>query len=191
MNEALLACPNCTAPLPGAPQELTRLQRCLECGAGLEAHVFPALFRQVQIGAHAAAIVAADEAGCFYHPRKRAVAPCDGCGRFLCALCDIELGGGHLCPACLDAGKKSGRLSGLENRRTLYDSAALTLAMVPMLLWPLTLITAPAVLCLVFFRWNAPGGVVARSKVRYVVALMIALLQLAGWGTVLWMLLNR
>jgi len=191
MNEALLACPHCTAPLPGALEELNRLPHCLQCGAGLEAHVFPALFRQVQTGAHPAAIVAEDEAGCFYHPQKRAVAPCDGCGRFLCALCDIELSGGHLCPACLDAGKKKGRLSSLENRRTLYDSAALMLALIPMLLWPLTLITAPAVLFLVFFRWKAPGGIVARSKIRFVLAMTIALVQLAGWGIVFWMLLNR
>ena len=65
------------------------------------------------------------EASCFYHPAKKAVLPCESCGRFLCAVCDVEMNGQHLCPACLASGKKKGRLKQLENRRTLYDSLAL------------------------------------------------------------------
>ncbi len=191
MNARPLACPRCAAPLTGPLEELNRLERCAQCGAALDTHVFPALFRTVPVGSPAVPIVDQGEAGCFYHPQKRAVSPCDGCGRFLCALCDLELGGTHLCPACLEAGTKSGRLVSLANRRTLYDGAALSLAVWPILLWPVTLITAPAVLWLVIFRWKSPGSIVGRGKIRFVLAMTMALLQLAGWGIVFWVLLNR
>ena len=30
------------------------------------------------------------EASCYFHAHKRAAVPCDGCGRFLCSLCDLN-----------------------------------------------------------------------------------------------------
>src|SRR5438874_13754528 len=85
------------------------------------------------------------EAGCFYHPQKRAIIPCAACGRFLCALCDVELNDEHLCPVCLETGRKKGKLTQLETKRTLYDSSALILSVLPIIcLWPLSIVTAPA-----------------------------------------------
>ena len=83
--------------------------------------------------------------------------PCGRCGRFLCALCDLDIGGRHLCPACVADGPPlttattaSGeRTAGgeLANERFLYDRMALTLAAAPLLfLWPVTLFTAPVAL---------------------------------------------
>ena len=74
------------------------------------------------------AIVVEGEAACFYHPGKRATVPCGVCGRFLCALCDLELNGRHVCPACLETSRRKGDLRNLDTRRMLYDSAALSLA---------------------------------------------------------------
>ena len=186
MNDRPLACPRCAGPLPRTLEELTQLERCGQCGVALEAHVFPALFRPVQTAAPAALIVAEGEAGCFYHPQKRAVAHCDACGRFVCSLCDVEVNGQHLCPACLETGRKKGRLSNLDNRRTLYDSLALTLTLLPVLFWPVTLMTAPAAVFVAVRYWKKPGSVVRRSKTRFVLAIVIALIQIAGWGILFW-----
>ena len=50
----------------------------------------------------------------------------------------------HHASRVLGQGQKKGKLIDLENRRTLYDSAALSLALLPLLMWPMTAITAPA-----------------------------------------------
>ena len=121
------------------------------------------------------------EASCFYHPEKKAVLPCDSCGRFLCALCDLELHGQHICPACLKAGKQKGKIKQLENRRTLYDSIALAVALYPMILvWP-SILGAPIALYIAIRYWNAPSSAVPRGKWRAILAIVLALLQIAGW----------
>ena len=135
-------------------------------------------------------LVTEGEASCFYHPNKKAVLPCEACGRFLCALCDVELNGQHLCPACLASGQKKGKLSNLDNRRVLYDSLALTLALLPLLVWPFTLITAPAALFIAIRYWRAPGSLVQRTKIRLILAMFFALAQMAGWGIGFWAMFN-
>ena len=121
------------------------------------------------------------EASCFYHPTKKAVLPCESCGRFLCAICDVELNGQHLCPGCLASGKKKGKLKQLENRRTLYDSLALAVAVYPMLLvWP-SLVGAPIAIYIAIRHWKAPTSVIPRTRWRAVLAIIIALLQIGGW----------
>lgn len=121
------------------------------------------------------------ESSCFFHPQKKAVVPCGGCGRFLCALCDCQLGKEHLCPACLETGKTKGKISALEHRRTRYDSIALTLAVLPMLPVFPTLITAPMVLFVVIRYWNKPRSFAPVSRARLILASMLAVLQITGW----------
>jgi hypothetical protein len=131
------------------------------------------------------------EASCFYHPGRQAVRPCDGCGRFLCALCDVELGREHLCPTCLDTGQRKGKLTALETRRTIYDDAAVAVAVVPLLMWPMTLLTAPLAIGLAVYGWNKPGSLVPRTRVRFYLAILLAAAQLAGWALVLSQVLPR
>jgi hypothetical protein len=159
---------------------------CPSCKTRLRVEVFPALFQAAAPAQSASVVLTAGEASCFYHPQKKAALPCDACGRFLCALCDVEVNGQHLCPACLETGRKKGRLSNFDNRRTLYDSLALTLTLLPVLFWPATLLTAPAAIFVAVRYWKAPGSVVRRSKIRFVLAIVIALIQIAGWGILFW-----
>lgn len=126
-------------------------------------------------------VVTAEEASCFYHPEQRAAESCGRCGRFLCALCDLEIGSEHLCPTCFEGGRKSGKLSQVQNRRTLYDSLALSLAILPMIVWPLTIITAPLVLFISVYYWKKPLSIIPRTRGRFVWAIIFALLQIAGW----------
>src|SRR6185312_11526726 len=122
----------------------------------LKVEVFPALFRKIDAGKSGETIMVEGESSCFYHPQKKAVLPCDGCGRFLCALCDCPLDGRHLCPTCLEAGRTKGKIKSLDNERTLYDSIALALTLYPLIIFYFTLITAPLALFVAVRYWNAP-----------------------------------
>ena len=184
MTARLIACTKCRAPLPPASYNVPGLRQCLACGASSQVEVFPAALRPPGPGASGERVHMEGEASCFYHPAKKAVVPCESCGRFLCAVCDVELSGAHLCPACLESGKKKGRLKQLENTRTLYDSLALAVAVFPIIAWPFTLVSAPIALYLAIRYWNAPTSIVRRSKWRAVLAIVIALLQIAGWVAV-------
>ncbi len=105
-------------------------------------------------------------------------------------MCDCELHGQHFCPACLEVGRKKRKIKSLENERTLYDSIALALAVVPLVVFYLTFITAPAALYVAFRFWNAPRSLVHRSRIRLVLAIIFASLQIAGWVVGIYFLVN-
>jgi AhpD family alkylhydroperoxidase len=181
----------CTRALPPDTWNLDYETYCPTCRAPVSALVFPALLRGTG-GSAAELAVEGSEAACFYHARKKAVVPCDRCGRFLCALCQVELSGENWCPSCIVLHRKQGKLAGLDNRRMLYDNIALLLAVTPLVtvvFWFFTLITAPATLFVVIRYWRAPSSLVPRTKTRFVIAGVVAVLQLAGWGFVLFALI--
>jgi hypothetical protein len=161
------------------------LTPCPACAVPLQVEVFPALFRKINPGQSGEIILIEGESGCFFHPRKKAVRPCDECGRFLCALCDCEADGRHFCPACLETGGAKGRIKSLDNKRTRYDSIALALATFPMLVFYFTILTAPFALYVAIRYWKSPPGLVSRSKARFVIAIILSLLQIAGWTAVI------
>ena len=99
----------------------------------------------------------------------------------LCALCDVEFNNRHLCPACLETGKTKHKIKNLENHRVCYDKVALYIALISMIFVWLTLITAPIVVFMVIRYWSAPGSIIAHTKIRFVLALTIACLQIAAW----------
>lgn len=181
----VLTCPRCEAVLPHTAFNLSELRPCPSCGRGIQVEIFPALFQTTK-GTTAENIAMEGESSCFYHPQKKAVIPCDGCGRFLCSLCDIDLNGQRLCPVCLETGKKKRTLKELENRRTLYDHIAVSLAIMPLILcfWP-SLLGAPASLFVVIKYWNTPCGLLSRSKIWFVIAGVLAGLQIATWAVLI------
>jgi hypothetical protein len=164
---------------------------CPACGVLLQVEVFPALFRKISTGRSGEAIMVEGESSCFYHPQKKAVLPCDGCGRFLCALCDCLFDGRHFCPACLETGKSKGKIQNLENQRTLYDGIALALAIFPMIIFYFTIITAPMALFVAIRYWKAPQSILRRTKIRFIAAIVVSLLQIAGWITLFIFLATR
>ena len=175
-----LQCTKCRAVLPLAAYNASKPVPCPACGREHLALVFPAFLTRAE-GVRADGVADDSEAGCFYHPGKKAMLACDSCGRFVCALCEVELSGRHLCPQCLDSGKKKGKLSSLETKRTLYDSIALGLTLYPMLVFYITFLTAPMALYYLFRYRNAPGSLVSQSRSTWYAALIIALAQIAGW----------
>jgi hypothetical protein len=148
--------------------------------------VFPAVYRRIGPGAAAETSLIEGETTCFFHADKKATVVCNGCGRFLCALCDVPIGADHLCPKCVEAGRTKKTLTTFENYRTSYPSLAITFAFLPLLIWPVSFVTAPAAVFLVLFGWRKPPSVTGRRRRgAMVVALIAALLQCAGWAAVL------
>jgi hypothetical protein len=156
---------------------------------------FPALLRTPRPDALAEPVTDAGQAACFYHPNKTARVPCDACGRFICALCDVELHGQHLCPSCVEAGRRKGSLTTLESRRVLWDSIALSVAVLPvatLLFWWATFVTAPAAIVLAIVGWRKPRSLAPRSSYRFVLAIAFSILVLAGWTALLYFgIVNR
>jgi len=187
----LIQCPKCRAWLLEGIFNQPEFSPCPACGTPLQIEVFPAIFRKTGSGQSGEMILVEGESSCFYHPQKKAVRPCDGCGRFLCALCDCELHGQHFCPACLEAGRTKGKIKSLDNQRTLYDNIALALAIYPMLIFYFTLITAPMALFVAIRYWKSPQSILHRTKVRYIAAAVIALLQIGGWMALFIILATR
>lgn len=188
-----VSCPNCRTNLPWRLFNTQAPGACPACGSEIFGVVFPALVRGVTPGKPGERIVSDEEASCFYHPQKKAVFPCDHCGRFLCSLCDVDFGGKHLCPSCLESGQGERKIKSLENRRVLYDDMALSIAVLPMfipLLLYFSFITAPVALFLAIRHWNTPSSIIPRTRVRLAAAIVIAVLQMAGWVVALYFIIN-
>ncbi|UCF91356.1 MAG: hypothetical protein JSW39_24285 [Desulfobacterales bacterium] len=177
----MLTCTHCRADLKPPVLNADRLVPCPGCRGLLRIDVYPALYRALPPGHAGETLQAEKQASCFYHARKKAVRPCSACGRFLCALCDIELNGRHLCPACLETGRTKRKIQNLENHRVCYDQIALYVAVISLLAVWLSVITAPVVLFMTIRYWKAPASIVQRTKIRFVVASILATLQMIGW----------
>jgi len=189
-NSAVLPCPRCQRPLPWETYNTSGATACPSCGEWIYAAVFPALFRPLEKGQVGEAILTEGEASCFYHMDKKATITCEACGRFLCALCDVQIAGQHLCTTCVETGKKKGRLKNIHKHRVLYDEVALALSLLPLLIWPLTLITAPVAVFVALRYWKAPLSVLRRTRIRFILAILFASLQITGW-VILFMHLAR
>jgi hypothetical protein len=177
----LITCPKCKAVLGGDYFNQTAAKPCPVCERRLWVEVFPALFRQDAARAPEQ-ILAAGEAACFYHADKKAAVVCDNCGRLVCALCDLELNGQHLCPACLESGAAKGRLQQIQTRRTRHDKVALTLAVAPLLIFWLTIFTAPAAVFYSLWHWKSPGSLApSRPRLIFSAAIIIGVLEILGW----------
>jgi hypothetical protein len=180
-----IRCTGCGFPLSNDILEAGAARNfasCRFCGSEVMALVFPAMFMPPSMPTAAEMAASVGDATCFYHASKRAVAPCSRCGRFVCALCKVELSGETWCPECIEAGRTRKRVVNLENQRTLYDSIALALSTWPMLFLYPSLVAAPAALIFSIMCWKRPTSIVRRhSKIRFVLAIIFSLLQIAFW----------
>jgi hypothetical protein len=191
MNAYPIDCPKCKVPLLYQVYNTFDLTNCPSCDIPIRADVFPILFKEHETGRLGENILLENESSCFFHPQKRAVVPCAMCGRFLCALCDIEFNGQHVCPVCLETGKKKRKIKNLETHRVLYDDIALALAIIPLILFWITVITAPMSLYIAIRHWKSPSSIIPRTKVRSIVAIFFSSLQIVGWSFLFIKLLNK
>jgi hypothetical protein len=177
MIAASFACPKCHTALQATAEPGELECACPSCGSALQTWFFPALYRPPAIGSAAAELTDSSEASCFYHPQKQAAQVCDGCGRLICNLCSIDLGSEHLCPACLSAGRRKGKITTLETRRTRYDRIAFSLAIFGLLGG----LAAPVALYFAIRHWNSPGSIMGVNRILFVLAILIASLDVVGW----------
>lgn len=174
-------CSSCHTPIPAALCNSGDSIHCPHCSVSLQAELFPAILRPLHEGSSIGLQVTEGEASCFYHPDKQAVKICSSCGRFICSLCEIDLAGRCLCPVCLEQGRQNEQLSELVTKRTLHDSIALNTTFLPLLIWPITLITAPIAFYLAITAWRKPSSILPRTRIRLVLALLFSALQIIGW----------
>lgn len=172
-------CLKCKHPLELRLVEELTAGRCGQCQRGFEFIAFPALLA-VPTVARAQSAQALDDAVCFFHAENRAESVCENCGRYLCTVCGVEFGGSRLCPQCVSLRRASdSKRSGRD--LVLHDTIGLALAVGPLLVFWLTLITAPVALGYVIFAWRQPLSILRRSRWRLVLAGTLAVLEILGW----------
>lgn len=188
---ASLLCPRCRQPLSSALGGGLSVVTCPYCDATVRATLFPALLRPLAVQTPEP-VQGEGEAGCFTHPEVRAVIDCQECGRFLCALCDLELMGRHICPLCLQNAAARREWPLLERSRTLHDNIALSVAVLPTLFFVFpSLFGAPASLFLALRHWNTPRSIVPRSRWRLVLAIVLAMGITGAWLYLTVLLIQR
>jgi hypothetical protein len=172
-------------PLPKWELATSEEAICTLCGSRNRVRVFPVTFAQQNAPALPEG-AAEGEAACFDHPNKKAVAACQQCGRFVCQLCAVQFGAETWCPSCVSTGTGKAKAANTETTRTLYDSVALTLPLASLIVWPLTILAAPATLALTLLKWRQPLSLVRRFRWRFVVGAAVAFVEsgLWGWGLV-------
>lgn len=134
-----VACPNCGGDLAPIETE-TGWQTCPFCQKQLQIRFWPVALQNSN-----AATAMPEQATCFFHPDKAFQACCQRCGRFVCALCDLQLGAEHVCPTCFERGRAG---SGTDiakaewrHRDVLYDSIALSIGWA-WILFPASIVVA-------------------------------------------------
>jgi hypothetical protein len=162
-------CPSCNGDV--APVEAkTGWQTCPYCEKRLQIRVWGS----VQQNTNPAAALS-DQATCFFHPDKAFQACCQRCGRFVCALCDLQLGAEHVCPTCFargraDSGAGAGKAE-WRHRDVLYDSIAVTIGWAWIIIWPTIVAALPATIFLhVKYRKAPRSYLIPRSGWRFWVA---------------------
>lgn len=158
----VVSCPNCSGDIA---LDETGSQTCPYCDKQLQIRVWPIVRQNTS-----AATALSDQATCFFHPDKVFQACCQRCGRFVCALCDLQLGAEHVCPACFERGRAGSEAGKAEwrYRDVLYDSIALTLGWGWILVWPVFVVAFPAVIFLhVKYRKAPRSYLIPRSGWRF------------------------
>ena len=163
MGPLAVTCPHCAADIPADSE----WQSCPYCQKWLQIRVWPIVRENTN-----AASALSDQATCFFHPDKAFQACCQRCGRFVCALCDLQLGAEHVCPTCFERGRGD---SGAEAskaewryRDVLYDSIAVTVGWGWIIFWPTIVAAIPAVIFLhVKYRKAPRSYLIPRSGWRF------------------------
>ncbi len=183
--------PSACCGMPLSKWELMNgnMATCPACGASNYPRVYPAALVEKPAAQTEAAIEG--EAVCFDHPAKRAVAACGHCGRFVCHLCAIEYGSATWCPSCVANPKGKIPQGRSDTSRALYDTWALMIPFALLVIWPLTIFSAPAVTALAIMKRKQPVSLVRRNRWRLWVGLAVAIAQGVGWVWFLWYMVAR
>jgi hypothetical protein len=158
---------------------------CPSCGRRHEVAIAPALLRAEPEGGRVGSLAQDDEAACFDHPDRRAVAVCEASGRYLCELCRVEVNGHIYSMEAFQTLRAGGEDPRFLVEETRYDRGALMLALIPLVsivLAGFTLFSGPmAVVLAIFALTRRVKGPVRRGPWVAILALLIGLGQMAFW----------
>lgn len=114
-------CPRCDAKLT-KDWIHSGIIECPDCRGTFEATAFeppPPVLHVAPVGGSIAG-----ENACANHARNAAVTSCTRCGLFICALCEMNVGSGPLCPACFDRVRSEGALPSVAKKVRDYAAMA-------------------------------------------------------------------
>lgn len=168
-------------------------------GSEHDIQLFPAVVQRIErkMRAHKVSdpFVGGDVATCFFHTKREAVAVCEVSGRMICDLCKTEYDGKVVSFDVLSglvestSGKKKKNANFVVSKPKQYvrwDDICLALAIFPLIFFFVTVLTAPAVLVLTLMNWRkGPTSPIRKTRFRYIVACLIALIQITFWGLAL------
>ncbi|MDX2186139.1 MAG: hypothetical protein SFV32_04330 [Opitutaceae bacterium] len=173
-----LPCPKCNRGRDALTFADDGSGQCRYCFTRVDILTFPAFEAARSVTRPRA--VSVDSATCFYHGSNQAESICDDCGRFVCGVCGIPSGTSVLCPKCISQRQESDKAH--IPSRFIYGGAVARLALLPLLMWPLTLVTAPTAVVLAIIGWRKPGSIVGGGRASLAVGGLIALVQCVLWG---------
>ncbi len=118
------------------------------------------------------------EAVCQFYPELQAETVCEECGCFLSRKASVEWSGRTLCLPCLHNLREQKGADAFSSRRSLPDNVGIALVV---FLLPLTLFTGPYAIFYLLRHRKTPGSLVPRSRFRWWLALVLAILATTGW----------
>lgn len=173
MAASVLTCGQCEAPLPAGLINTERMQVCPSCRLPQQTFVFPALFDTKGAPSKPETPLVEGESTCFYHPARKAVVPCESCGRFLCSLCEVAFQGQRLCLNCLEKAQRKGAIEDFRKGHFYYDNLALILGAFSGLFSFFAPLIAIVVYYLIVRHWKTPLSVLPRGRWRFVLAFLV------------------
>ena len=183
-------CSNCGLDLSVEYFTSDNLINCQFCNVKIRAKVFRALYSSEK-SVLSEEITKLGTSSCFFHNTKKAVHACDRCGRFICDLCIVEFSKEQICSTCLTTGKIKGKLKDLKNSQILYDQRALLFAFLSLILFIGAIILAPLSIFISIKNWNSYDKIVPRTKIRFVISILLSLTTLSLWTMMIANLFNR
>lgn len=164
-------CPNCDAQVLEPPEKGRVL---CTCGQKFELVRFHPPER-ISAAAQAAQL---GSAPCARHARNAAVASCEHCGAFMCALCRIDAEGVAVCAACFERLAATGQLASVRLSFRNYNGVALQLALLGLVV-PFFAVLLGPIAILLGFKGLRQGRELGETygATRAKVAIALGLLQ--------------
>jgi len=142
-------CPRCGHRVPSGTR-----QGSIRCASG---HAFEfALFTPAPPSGRSrpAALVESAQTPCARHARNAAVAACERCGTFICALCRVDLDGAPVCLPCFERAQADQGVGQGGLLRRDYNRACFSVAMLSLLVFPLAPLGGPIAIGLGVLGWR-------------------------------------
>ena len=171
-----LACPVCKLAKSVGLSAETEDTKCRGCGREAIGKVFPRAFAPAGPPPVPVASPVPGDSVCFYDPEQKATCLCSQCGVLASDAWSASWGSRKVCLRCLEKLRAGGKDKDFESGRVMWDNICLLLALAPLspMSYFLVVVTAPAALVLGLRSWNKPRSLAPRSRLRLILALILA-----------------